>query len=65
MWCVYLQDTNGCRRAMALGLSEIEANRFIQRILEAQNKPHKVDYFKVEYPNDKKIEFLGNLRINI
>jgi len=64
MWAVYLQDTNGSRRVVSLDLTEYEANLLIARIEDSHTKPHKVDYFKIEYQPETKYNTFDSLQIH-
>jgi hypothetical protein len=47
LWMVVRQDTHGNLNLVKDGLSEDEANACIDGF--AENKPHKMDYFKISY----------------
>lgn len=65
LFVVYLQDTNGsCRIIGDLDLTYDQAKDRIDKILQKQNKSHKVDYFMAEYTLDTKQQVLKELGIN-
>jgi hypothetical protein len=55
-WWVFLQDTNGSRRFVGFPYSfedEESANDRIDKILSPQGKPHKVDYWAVQFAGNE------------
>lgn len=66
IYAVYLQDTNGHRRAVGggLDLEEAAARKLIDDIVGKHRKPHKVDYDMVGYTPETKTQVLAQNKID-
>lgn len=68
MWLVYIEDTNGTRRLVGDSIdlkTKQDAEELVNSIVSKHSKPHKVDYYIVEYKPEDRLQTIKDLSINI